>query len=405
MAAIVSTLLYSWWTSYSYKSALVFASLCALAGNLLYALAQPYRSLPFMLVGRLLVGFASCRSINRRYIADSYRIMERTAASAAFVTAGSLGMAAGPALAALLAWLEPFVRKKKRVPLYWSVENTPGWLMFGMWVVYLVLVLVYFRDPPKRRKVTVVVSSDNDRAEEGVAGETTALLASAASDAAGRPSAEPTDHVEEEVVEHHLWQNIPVMGTLFFCFVLKMALECCLSPAATITAFYFRWAVQESGIYLALLGLLMFPTNLVVAYFCRRHYGDRDLILVTLLLMVVGAWGVINYGNGPYSAVQYITFSVVMFVGTNALEGPNMSLLSKTIPTSWARGFFNMGLLATEAGNLGRSVGDLLFAWCGTGGLDTLLNHLFVSLGLIVTLAFATAYTSFPYLEPHDRDD
>ncbi len=43
-----------------------------------------------VIVGRYLNGFGSARAINRRYIADTFSRRERTAASAAFVTAGAL---------------------------------------------------------------------------------------------------------------------------------------------------------------------------------------------------------------------------------------------------------------------------------------------------------------------------
>ena len=47
------------------------------------------------MIGRFFNGFGSARSINRRFIADTFSRSERTAASAAFVTAGALGMAVG----------------------------------------------------------------------------------------------------------------------------------------------------------------------------------------------------------------------------------------------------------------------------------------------------------------------
>ena len=45
------------------------------------------------------------RAVNRRYISDHVPSKQRTAASAAFVSAGALGMAAGPFIAGLLSEL------------------------------------------------------------------------------------------------------------------------------------------------------------------------------------------------------------------------------------------------------------------------------------------------------------
>ena len=371
------------------QAALIFAASSAMIGNILYALALPYESLTYVLIGRLLIGFGSCRSINRRYIADSYSREDRTAASAAFVTAGSLGMAVGPAVAAALDWIIP-------VPTdYWCVENAPGWVMFVAWVVFIIFLVRYFCDPP-------TLHQDDPRNQKDMTeGERRPLLPSAKQNTTISDGS--ISSAEED--DPPLLRNIPVMATLIICFLLKMMLECCLSSTATVTSFFFHWDASQTGIYLALLGLLMFPANLVVAYFSKR-YEDRDLILCTLVLMVIGSWGIVSYGGvEKYTTLQYIGFSVVIFVSTNALEGPNMSLLSKTIPHSWSRGFFNMGLLATEAGTFGRTVGDFAITWFGLGSIESMLNHTFVFLGSVVGVTVIVIYHIFPFLEPRDKDD
>ena len=202
-----------------------------------------------------------------------------------------------------------------------------------------------------------------------------------------------------------LWQNIPVVMTLFICFVLKMAFECCLSSTSTLTGYYFDWGTQASGVYLAILGLLMFPANLLVAYVSRK-YEDRELIVACLWMLLIGVCGIINYGRREsYSLMQYIIFGVCIFISSNALEGPNMSLLSKTIPRDMAKGLFNVGLLATEAGTLGRAVGDVLITWCGLDSISYLLNKMFISMGIVVGVTLAGTYRVYPYLEPYDKDD
>ena len=72
LAVIVSCVLYSWWSSYSYKRAIIFASFSCIVGNLVYALALPCKSMKMVLIGRLLTGFGSARVINRRYIGEIY---------------------------------------------------------------------------------------------------------------------------------------------------------------------------------------------------------------------------------------------------------------------------------------------------------------------------------------------
>ena len=108
-AALIATVLYCWWSNYAYKSAILFAAGTSLLGNLCYALALRQQSIQLVMLGRFLNGFGSARSINRRFIADTFSRAERTAESAAFVTAGAMGMAVGPAIAALLGiWFRQF---------------------------------------------------------------------------------------------------------------------------------------------------------------------------------------------------------------------------------------------------------------------------------------------------------
>ena len=380
-AALASTILYSWWTSHSYKAALMFASSCSILGNLLYAAGLPYNSLTLVMLGRLLNGFGSARSINRRYICDTFAREERTAASAAFVTAGALGMAAGPAIASLLHLT---VSDGSDNP-YWQAENSPGWTMFVIWSVFLFCLLFYFEDPPKKHHVPAPPSSVE------MTGEKQYLLSNV------------SEPVGEDAKEPPIWKNIPVMVTFLVYFILKLVLECVLSSSSTLTGFYFGWSDSLSGIYLAALGLLMLPANMGVAYLARTYY-DRELILAMQVFMFVGCLVILQYSD-DYTLVQYLVGSVTLFLSTNALEGPNMSLLSKTIPKSWSKGIFNVGMLATEAGTLGRAVGDVFLTACGAGGLQYLLNNTFSAMSGLSFVSLAISYLCFDYLEPSEKDD
>jgi hypothetical protein len=103
LAALVSALVYSWWSTYSYQAPLIFSTLILMAGNLMYALALKFNSVWLLLIGRFLCGLGGARAINRRYISDHVPIKQLTSASAAFVSASALGMAVGPAIASLLS--------------------------------------------------------------------------------------------------------------------------------------------------------------------------------------------------------------------------------------------------------------------------------------------------------------
>ncbi|CAB9529822.1 SPX domain-containing membrane protein OsI [Seminavis robusta] len=407
-----------WWTSYSYKSALVFASTCSIVGNLFYALGLPCQSLTFVMIGRLLNGFGSARSINRR----------------------ALGMAAGPAIASLLHigysessddrigslhmhTEETFVGADgvtttttnddvtvlgttTNVNPWWTPENSPGWVLFVVWSVFLVLLLLHFEDPPKHSscKQAATEPAPSNAIENGATPEEKkALLGDKQEERDTNLGSFDSD--VDSPVEVPLWKNIPVMTTFVIYFILKLILECILSSTSTLTNWYFKWDSSVSGIYLAILGLLMLPANLGISILARKH-DDRELIFGCEVAMLVGCCGIIQYTEATnYTPIQYVLFSVVIFLSTNGLEGPNMSLLSKTIPKSWSRGIFNVGLLATEAGTFGRAVGDLLLSAWGFEGVGTLLNHTFRTMS--ICSAFSLALTMYFYedLEPHEQDD
>ena len=388
IAALVSTVLFSWWTNHSYKAALIFASSCSLLGNLLYALGMPCNSLELVMVGRLLNGFGSARSINRRYIADTFTREERTAASAAFVTSGALGLAAGPGVASFLHT----VASDDGVNTFWQAENSPGWFMAVLWTAYLVAMFLYFRDPPK----TLEPSSIEMK------GERTPLLKKG--NQCAIPSSTAVDSFsEQDSSSRSLLRNVPVMTTFLIYFVLKLVLEALLSSSANLTYFYFDWDSSITGVFLACLGLLMLPANLGVAWLASR-YDDRELIIGFQGLMLLGCLVIMKYGQ-IYSVLQYLVASVIIFVSTNALEGPNMSLLSNTIPKSWSRGIFNVGLLATEAGTAGRALGNVFLSSFGRGGIENLLNRTFGSFSALSGVTLILTMWLYEDLDPLDKDD
>mmetsp|Transcript_11358 Transcript_11358/g.18796 ORF Transcript_11358/g.18796 Transcript_11358/m.18796 type:complete len:709 (-) Transcript_11358:295-2421(-) len=386
-AAMVASILYSWWSNHSYKNALLFAACCSVVGDILYALALPFNSVPLIIIGRLLNGFGGARAINRRYIADAFSRNERTAASASFVTAGALGMAVGPALAVAA---DVFTPEQDPTKFYWwTVETAPGWIMFVLWVSFLIIAFLYFEEPPRRgsTKVTEMAIHHHMSEEQPLVGNGTV-------------------DTETKQVHHErpFYKNVAVMTTLGIYFVLKLVLECLLSSTATITSFYFDWNVTRTGLLLAILGLLMFPANMVVAILSRR-YQDREIIIATEVIILVGTISIIAYSGDNYTPLQYIVASVCCFLGTNMLEAPNMSLLSKTIPRSMAKGIFNSGLLATEAGTFGRVVGDFVISAAGLVGLERILDLTFTPIAVLVFFTLVATWKLYPHLEPDDDED
>ncbi|GMF19699.1 unnamed protein product [Phytophthora fragariaefolia] len=386
VASLASAVLYSWWANRSYKASLSFATVCLILGNLLYGMALSYDSVAMALTGRMLNGFGGARAINRRYIADNYSREERTQASALFVTASALGMAAGPGLAAALHYLPDY----NFAGIDITTETSPGWVMFALWSIYFVALVFWFEEPDRmererflERRRSMLENGMGNSSIAAIAaqmGETTPLISRSSSMVSSPPPLSS------------LWQNVPVVASLFIYIVLKLVLECLITASSTIAMYHFNWGSTNNGLYLAALGLLMFPTNMVVGWMSFR-YEDREMIILSEAAMVVGVGVIVNYGH--YSVAQFITGGVIIFISTNVLEGVNMSLLSKTIPKSFAKGTFNSGLLATEAGTLGRAIGDVAITVVGLPGIQYVLNWTFaplIAISLVTILYTGRVY-------------
>lgn len=387
-AALIATVLYGWWSNYSYKSALIFAAGSSILGNAAYALALHYNSLTLVMVGRFLNGFGSARSINRRFIADTFSRGERTAASAAFVMTGGMGMAAGPAIAALLG---VYFTDRPITSLMWTPETAPGWVMLVLWSIFIVVFIIYFEEPDRSH----IFETEDDIAK-GTNGEKIPLISTRI-----EPSDPPQVSSKSKI---SIYRNVPVMMTLWIYFILKLVLECLLSSSATLTRYFFSWESKRTGTFLAFLGALMIPANMIVAQLSRK-YEDRELIVGTLVMMLISLGGILQFTSN-YSVFQYSIFGVCLFVSANVLEGPNMSLLSKSLPKDWAKGIFNSGFLATESGTAARSVGDILISVSASiWGVDKLLNATFVPIIALVGGALWGAWHYFDQLIEDDEDD
>jgi len=412
-AALISTVLYGFWSNYSYRNALIFASSSSFCGNILYALALKYDSINMVLMGRFLVGFGSARSINRRYIADVFSKADRTAASADFVTYAALGMAAGPASAFAVGHF-----KFDPSNLLWADVNAPGWIMIVAWGIFLVLLVAFFEEPDRSRMYanstedsplsekpgSIVTKTNSSGSPKCIDGEENAPLLIQRGDD-GNDSIHTAITLKSGNNEPPLWKNVAVMVSLWMYFVLKLVLEMLMSSSGIVTKFYFDWGQKQCGLFMAAVALLMFPVNIVVAKLSQK-YEDRELITAALIVMLVSVVGIIDYLPDQYSVYQYIIFGVGVFVSTNSLEGVNMSLLSKTIPTSWAKGTFNSGFLATEAGTLARSVGDFLISTVmGLFGLENLLDGLFMPMALLCAISLVMVYFSYSQLTDVDEVD
>lgn len=253
-AALIATVLYGFWSSYSYRNALIFASSSSFFGNILYALALKYNSIHMVLLGRFFVGFGSARSINRRYIADVFSKADRTAASADFVSYAALGMAAGPFSAFIVGHLS-FDQSN----LLWTDVTAPGWIMLVLWGVFLVFLVALFEEPDRsniyKEKKGITKADSIDSINSIHKGEKTPLLIGRGDDGDG--SVHTTVNVKRISSEPPLYKNVAVMVSLWLYFVLKLVLEMLMSSSGIVSKYYFDWGQSKCGLFLAVMALFM----------------------------------------------------------------------------------------------------------------------------------------------------
>ena len=96
-------------------------------------------------IGRFLIGFASARVVNRRYIIDQVPSSLIMIFSLIYVGLTCLGMAAGPFAALLL--LQFFPNESVIYSYKFNDMTNPGWFCLILWVFFSLIVIFLFKDP------------------------------------------------------------------------------------------------------------------------------------------------------------------------------------------------------------------------------------------------------------------
>lgn len=176
---------------------------------------------------------------------------------------------------------------------------------------------------------------------------------------------------------------------LFIYVINKTGQEIAASSIPILTLSLFSWDSESAGYYMGVLGAVVLPSTIAVGLMVK-NMQDRDIAIRLSFVALIASIIAINNFLVPYSLVQFILGSAALFSSLNALEGIIMSLLSKLVSPELAKGTFNSGLLATEAGTFGRVVGDMTITLLGVSSEPTaLLNSLYlpVTAGLLISIA------------------
>ncbi|KAJ8511807.1 hypothetical protein OPV22_002241 [Ensete ventricosum] len=374
VAQVFSSVYFSAWSNKSYFRPLVFSSIMLFLGNILYALAYDFKSIVILLIGRLLCGLGSARAVNRRYISDCVPLKTRMQASAGFVSASALGMACGPALAGLLQ------TNFKIYTLTFNQNTLPGWLMALAWLIYLFFLSISFREPVHEAEENHIPESaraehvETENLEDGLV-QPLLLSSKDKLDEDEDQDFEDSEELSEDshkpatsIASAYRLLTPSVKVQLLIYFMLKYAMEILLSESSVITAIYFSWSTSKVAIFLAVLGLTVLPVNAVVGSYISNMFEDRQILLASELMVLVGIMLSFHFTN-LYSVPQYVSSALIIFVSAEVLEGVNLSLLSRVMSSRLARGTYNGGLLSTEAGTLARVFADGTITIAGYLGL------------------------------------
>ncbi|XP_015084022.1 SPX domain-containing membrane protein At4g22990-like [Solanum pennellii] len=396
VAQIFSSVYFSAWSNSSYFRPLIFSSIVLFIGNVMYALAYDLNSIPILLIGRLFCGFGSARAVNRRYISDCVPLKYRMQASAGFVSASALGMACGPAVAGLLQ------TNFKIYKITVNKETLPGWLMAIAWLIYLIWLWFSFKEPVRDTEIKNVPQeskAEPDSLEKGIV-EPLLLKSPENQQDEDEQEGDESEEASEDsykpansIVAAYRLLTPSVKVQLLIYFMLKYAMEILLSESSVITTYYFSWSTGHVAVFLACLGLTVLPVNLVVGSYISNMFEDRQILLVSEIMVCVGILMSFNVII-PYSVPQYVCSGLLLFVSAEVLEGVNLSLLSRVMSSRLSRGTYNGGLLSTEAGTIARVIADATITLAGYLGVSMLLNvTLLPSLFICIVSILATFWT------------
>mmetsp|Transcript_18476 Transcript_18476/g.30223 ORF Transcript_18476/g.30223 Transcript_18476/m.30223 type:complete len:834 (+) Transcript_18476:57-2558(+) len=451
--AMISSVVYSFWTNSNYKHPILFAGMLQFIGNLLYANAYSYQSVGMCLLGRAITGLGAPRVINRRYVADATPFCLRTAASAAFAMATAIGAATGPAIAILLdsvgefEFSLPFLKAQQ-----FNGMTGPGYLMSLIWLIYTIIILFFFGEPVrsgleelKQREEMVERSSKQDsllgRRASSINrdGKVVRLLDEARGNDEGHETSSSSeedfdqgdayfdqttsdgtkaDDTNESADKSNggycsCMKNItrPVIICMSLIFMKRISLEAIVGSTSIITKNRYGWSIKNVGTLHLCNGIIVIPVSILSGYL-STSYEDRYMALCCLSITLLGMSFLFDptdlfdhvtsytYNESPFSVGphRYITGSLLAFSGIEACESFVASLMSKVVPSALAQGTFNSGLLATLVGTGGRAFGDLFITCMGLISIRNLLNLLIIPGATLVATSIALILWNYELL-------
>jgi len=336
-SALFSAFVYSlWYTRSTFRSALIFSAVCPLLGNLIYALAISYDSMPMAIAGRILCGFGSAEVLNRQLISTCVKFDDMTQASALFVAFGASGMSIGPLLAGILDMTAGRdMRVDLKLPftpvggIIYNHITAPGFLMAFLWLLQLASLFIVFLEPI-RVNTTEQGPSDQDKGKEsGDDSEPDSSMLTRIDSEASRGTAYGSIFSSEEddaepylskrcIGPRDLWgemvstwnlvfQNSGLPVTLLIFSYIEMADEVIISSCSMVFRQYFEWHGSVAGFFIAGLGALVLPAHFVVEK-ASHHIPERKILFVSAIRGETS-----NPSEGKCSSVLVTNLRILVF--------------------------------------------------------------------------------------------
>jgi MFS family permease len=333
-AAIFAAFLYSfWYTKATFRSALIFSTICPLVGNLVYALAISYKSMGMALGGRILCGFGSAEVLNRQLISTCVSFKHVTRASALFVAFGASGMSIGPLIAAILdSTAGRDVKVDVRLPftpaggIIYDHVTSPAFVMAGLWLAEMIAMILFFKEPDRINiseeiEIQGLEGDDEDSITETFVQQPNQYgsinskrssfgnsIFSASSEHTLLKQLKSSGLVQELTLTWSLFVKSPGLSVtlLVFCFI-ELADEVLISSCSMVVRRYFGWHASSAGFLIAALGALVLPANFVVEIFSRR-VSERRILVASLWVIFLGCFGILNYQGLYYDLLGVSTY-------------------------------------------------------------------------------------------------
>lgn len=327
----------------------IMAAIFGTVGNGVHIYGIWNFSVPYTVLGRLLLGFSSCEILHRHLVASCLpmpvnRIVWETAT---LVQAQVLGISLGLAVGTLADYLPYHIAS-------WGVRSlsSSSWFMGSLWLVHLFTICFLFtvegldsRESMEARNaaeveqlltsskpsVTAVQETDSSDSGRLKSGEDT--LSNSLQLAYGS-TGEQQDLVNEWQTSNNertkkkkkrrgkgrkrrirtlksfpsrlrglLSYSIGVPLCLCIILYVKFAQEVLFSSCPIILDRYFRWGGGRAGIFLACLTLSIPATNFICGHIARK-YEERTVIKRSVVFLGIGLFVMINFGSFIALALQ-----------------------------------------------------------------------------------------------------